>query len=71
MHTLGKNRLIDSEDTVSKRYFLLLQATIKDKDRMLKAIKKQDEIRNTFGKKDNGWDSVSQVRKLRENRWSY
>ncbi|MEK6647580.1 MAG: hypothetical protein AABY84_12995 [Candidatus Firestonebacteria bacterium] len=70
MHTLEKSSSINLKDMISRRYFLLLQATVKDKDRMLKAVKKQDDIRNTFGKKDNSWDSVSQVRKLRETRCS-
>lgn len=68
MRTLEKNYLIHSKNSILRRYHLLLDATIIDKDRMIKAVKKQDEIRKLFGKKDNNWDSVSQIRKLRESR---
>lgn len=50
---------------LEKRFYLLTDAKIEDKDRILKAVKKQDQIRKKYGKKERGWDSVNIIRKWR------
>jgi len=57
----------DTMNLIEKRIQYLLGARLRDKTRMLKAIKKQDQIRSTH-KAIKEWNSVSVIRKWRENR---
>ena len=52
---------------IEKRVSYLVGARLRNKDRIRVAIQKQDEIREKHPA-PKGWDSVSTVRKWRENR---
>jgi hypothetical protein len=55
----------DNFELIEKRISLLIGARLRNKDRIKKAIEKQNEIRNKH-KAPPGWESVSQIRKWRE-----
>lgn len=55
----------DRLELLERKFHLLTEAKVKDKDRILKAVRKQDQIRKKYGKKEKGWDSVSIIRKWR------
>lgn len=57
----------DKLSLVEKRIGYLLGARLREKDKIRKAIKKQDRIRESHPV-PQGWDSVSVVRKWREAR---
>ena len=52
---------------LEKRLANSVGARVRDKDRIESAFKKQDEIRKRHHQ-DFEWDSVGQIRKLRESR---
>ena len=45
-----------------------LKMKLKDRDAMLRASKKIDEIREKYGKVEKGFDSVEIIRKMRDSR---
>lgn len=55
----------DDLGTIEKRFAYYIGARVRDKDRLEAALKRQDEIRSKHVRLSD-WDSVAQVRKLRE-----
>ena len=66
MHNVTADKY-DNLGLIKNRISYLLGARLRNKDRIKQAIHKQEEIKNRHGKNDK-WDAVSQIRKLRDNR---
>lgn len=57
----------DNIDLMEKRISYLLGGRLRNKDRIKKAIQKQDDIKSRH-KEPKNWNSVSQIRKWRETK---
>ena len=57
----------DNIDLMEKRISYLLGGRLRNKDRIKKAIQKQDDIKSRH-KEHKNWNRVSQIRKWRETK---
>lgn len=47
---------------------ILVKSRWKDKDKMLEATKKQEEIKRKYGMPEKNWNSLAEIRKTRTSR---
>jgi len=65
MKTINQKNKGSSKRITENRVNHLVDAKLKNRDKMLEAALKQDKIRNSYVK-DKNWDSVEIIRKFRE-----
>ncbi|MEW6681008.1 MAG: hypothetical protein AB1297_08355 [bacterium] len=58
----------DTLQIVEKRTLLLIGAKLRNKERMLKAVKLQDELCKKYQEQADKWDGVKEIRKWRDKR---
>ncbi|MEW6481586.1 MAG: hypothetical protein AB1397_01025 [bacterium] len=61
-------REYDHMKLIEKRFTILVGGRLRDKNKMIEAVKKQDELRERFGKPQEGFSSVSELRKWRDRK---
>jgi len=59
---------LDTIESLESRYGILLKSSFRDRDEILKAAKKIDNLRCKFGSKKGNLTSEKIIRKLRDSR---
>lgn len=69
-HKTGNSKTInfDTVENLAKRYGIVLKASLKDRDRILKAAARIDSLREKFGSGEKKSNAVKIIRRIRKER---